>query len=145
MLAFFNKEDEARIIAAIQEAECNTSGEIRVHLEKKLEKDAVTEARHTFAKLEMHKTKARNGVLIFIAPEHHQFAIIGDQGIHEQVGDDFWQAERDLMQQHFREGAFAEGLCKAIEQVGDKLKAYFPYQSDDKNELSDEISYSKDI
>ncbi len=142
MLAFFNKEEEQKIITAIQEAERNTSGEIRVHLEKKLEQDVVTEARQTFAKLEMHKTQARNGVLIFIAPNHHQFAIIGDEGIHQIVGDDFWQSERDIMQHHFRQGAFAEGICEAVSQVGEKLKAHFPFQSDDENELTDDISYS---
>ncbi len=143
MLAFFNKDEEKRIITAIQEAERNTSGEIRVHLEKTLEKDAVTEAQQTFAKLGMHKTEARNGVLIFIAPEHHQFAIVGDKGIHEKVGENFWQEERDLMQEHFKKGAFADGICLAIAQVGEKLKVHFPYQSDDENELPDEISYSK--
>ena len=143
MLAFFNKDEEKRIITAIQEAERNTSGEIRVHLEKKLEKDAVTEAQQTFAKLGMHKTEARNGVLIFIAPEHHQFAIVGDKGIHEKVGENFWQEERDLMQEHFKKGAFADGICLAIAKVGEKLKVHFPYQSDDENELPDEISYSK--
>ena len=144
MFEFFSKEDEKRIIESIRAAEQNTSGEIRVHLEKKLDKDVLTEARQTFAKLRMHKTRARNGVLIFIAPEHHQFAIIGDQGIHEIVGEHFWQEERDIMQTHFQKGAFADGICKAIEQVGEKLKAHFPYQTDDENELPDEISYSKD-
>ncbi len=145
MLKFFSEEDESRIIEAIRAAEQNTSGEIRVHLEKKLKKDALTEARDTFVKLGMHQTEARNGVLIFIAPEHHQFAIVGDEGIHQQVGDDFWQAERDLLQHHFRQGAFAEGICEAIALIGEKLKAHFPYRGDDRNELSDEISYSKDI
>ncbi len=144
MFEFFSKPDEERIIAAIRAAEQNTSGEIRVHLEKKLDKDVLTEARQTFARLRMHKTRARNGVLIFIAPEHHQFAIIGDKGIHDTVGEHFWQEERDIIQTHFRQGAFAEGICQAIEQVGEKLKVHFPYQTDDDNELPDEISYSKD-
>ena len=143
MLAFFNQQEEQRIIAAIQEAERNTSGEIRVHLEKKLEKEVLIEAKEAFAKLNMHRTKARNGVLIFIAPAHHQFAIIGDEGIHKVVGEDFWKEERDLMQQYFRQGAFADGICKAIVQVGEKLKIYFPHQSDDTNELSNDISYAE--
>ena len=143
MLQFFTKPDEARIIQAIQNAERNTSGEIRVHLEKTLEKDVLTEAQKVFAKLKMHQTAARNGVLIFIAPQHRQFAIIGDEGINQLVGDNFWQAERDLMQAHFQEGAHTDGICNAIEQVGEKLKAHFPYQTDDVNELPDEISYSE--
>ncbi|HMO38262.1 MAG TPA: TPM domain-containing protein [Saprospiraceae bacterium] len=144
MMAFFTAAEEARIVAAIQAAERNTSGEIRVHIEKRLEKDVLTEAQRTFAKLGMHRTQARNGVLIFIAPEHHQFAIIGDQGIHQQVGEHFWQAERDLIATYFRQGDFAGGICAAVEQVGEKLKAFFPFQSDDTNELPDEISYGKD-
>ncbi len=143
MVEFFTKPDEARIIAAIGEAERNTSGEIRVHLEKTLEADAVEEATRTFEQLGMHQTAARNGVLIFIAPEHRKFAIIGDEGINQIVGEDFWKEERDLMQEHFRQGAFADGICLAIAQVGEKLKAHFPFQTDDTNELSDEISYSK--
>lgn len=142
MLNFFTKDDEARIIGAIQDAEHNTSGEIRVHLEKKLEADVLNEAQQTFAKLGMHKTAARNGVLIFIAPEHRQLAIVGDEGINKIVGADFWAAERDLLQQHFKQGAYVDGLCQAIAQVGEKLKTHFPYQTDDINELPDEISYS---
>ncbi len=142
MLKFFTKQDEERIIKAIQDAEHNTSGEIRVHLEKKLEADVLLEAQQVFTKLGMHQTAERNGVLIFIAPAHRKFAIVGDEGINQLVGEDFWASERDIMQQHFRSGAYAEGICKAIEQVGEKLKAHFPYHSDDTNELSDEISYS---
>mgnify|MGYP006272754749 FL=1 len=142
MFQFFNKEDEERIIAAIRAAEQNTSGEIRVHLEKDANGDVVKEARRTFAHLKMHKTKARNGVLIFLVLERKEFAIIGDKGINDVVGENFWQAERDIMQAHFRQGDFAGGICKAIEQVGEKLKAHFPYQSDDENELPDETSYS---
>lgn len=142
MLKFFTEPDEARIIQAIQDAERNTSGEIRVHLEKTLEESVLIEAQRVFTKLGMQDTAARNAVLIFIAPEHRKFAIIGDEGINQLVGEDFWKEERDLIQQHFRQGAYADGVCKAIEQVGEKLKAHFPYQSDDKNELSDEISYS---
>jgi len=143
MLQFFNKEEEERIIEAIRAAEQNTSGEIRVHLEKDAKGDVVKEARRMFTKLKMHKTQARNGVLIFLVLDRKEFAIIGDKGINDIVGENFWQEERDVIQTHFRQGAFAEGICKAIEQVGEKLKAHFPYQSDDENELPDEISYSQ--
>ncbi len=141
MIEFFAKEDEQRIIEAIQDAECNTSGEIRVHLEQKPRKDAMSEARRVFAKLKMHQTKARNGVLILLAPERREFAILGDQGINDVVEGDFWEQERDLMQQHFRAGDFTGGLVAVIGQIGEKLQAHFPYQDDDENELSDEISY----
>lgn len=141
MIKFFQPEEEEKIINAIQAAEKNTSGEIRVHLEDNPKKPAMEEAVRVFRKLKMHKTQARNGVLIFIAPEQKQFAIIGDKGINEIVPENFWQEERDVMLAHFKKGAFTEGICKAIEQVGEKLKSHFPYQSDDVNELPDDISY----
>ncbi len=142
MIRFFQPEEEDRIIDAIQEAELNTSGEIRVHLEDNLKGDVLQAAQKTFLKLEMHKTEARNGVLIFIAPEQRKFAILGDKGINEKVPKDFWSEERDIMLAHFKSGNYADGVCAAVQQVGAKLKAFFPYQSDDENELPDDISYS---
>lgn len=142
MIKFFNADEEERIITAIQEAECNTSGEIRVHLEDDCKGDIMDVAVQTFAKLKMHETEARNGVLIFLAPERKSFAIIGDEGINKLVGDNFWEEEKALMLKHFRTGAFATGIVEAIGQVGEKLKAFFPYQDDDVNELPDDISYS---
>lgn len=141
MIAFFQQEEENRIIEAIRRAEGQTSGEIRVHLEANAQGDILTAASRTFQQLGMHQTQARNGVLIFLAPDRREFAIVGDRGINEKVDENFWQAERDLMQRHFREGDFAGGLCKVIDQIGEKLRAFFPYQDDDENELSDEISY----
>lgn len=142
MIRFFQPEEEDRIIDAIQEAELNTSGEIRVHLEDNLKGDVLQAAQKTFLKLEMHKTEARNGVLIFIAPEQRKFAILGDKGINEKVPEDFWSEERDIMLAHFKSGNYADGVCAAIQQAGAKLKTFFPYQSDDENELPDDISYS---
>lgn len=142
MLKFFKPEEEEQIIEAIRSAEQNTSGEIRVHLEADCEGDIMEETRKVFRRLGMDKTEARNGVLILLAPERREFAILGDEGINKVVPENFWQEERDLMQEHFRNGAFAEGICKAVERAGEKLKAYFPYQQDDTNELPDDISYS---
>ncbi|KGE89616.1 TPM domain-containing protein [Phaeodactylibacter xiamenensis] len=142
MIRFFQPEEEDRIIDAIQEAELSTSGEIRVHLEDNLKGDVLQAAQKTFLKLEMHKTEARNGVLIFIAPEQRKLAILGDKGINEKVPKDFWSEERDIMLAHFKSGNYADGVCAAVQQVGAKLKAFFPYQSDDENELPDDISYS---
>ena len=141
MIKFFNKEEEARIVAAIRQAESGTSGEIRVHLEKHHKGTALEEAARVFHQLGMGKTEARNGVLLFIAPEQKTFAILGDQGINAVVPPDFWKEERDLIQTHFRQGAFCEGICLAVGQVGEKLKIHFPIKSDDINELPDEISY----
>jgi len=141
MTPFFNTEEEAAIIAAIREAERKTSGELRVHIEKNCRGDLMKEALRTFRKLNMHRTAARNGVLIFIAPERKEFAIIGDEGINAVVPAGFWDEERDLMQGHFRQGQFATGICAAAAGVGEKLKAHFPLAADDENELSDDISY----
>jgi uncharacterized membrane protein len=144
MVDFFTKEEEASIIKAIQSAELNTSGEIRVHLHKTIKKSLMKDAQRAFGKMGMHKTSARNGVLIFLAPEAKQFAILGDQGIDKVVPPDFWEEVKELMQRSFREGDFFTGVCAGVEQVGQQLKAYFPYQSDDVNELPDEISYQEE-
>ena len=141
MIKFFSKDQEQSIIRCIKAAELNTSGEIRVHLESECRSKALVAAVDTFHLLGMHKTQARNGVLIFIAPERREFAILGDKGINEVVPPDFWQEERDLLGSYFKKGEFAEGICKVIQQIGEKLKEHFPYQSDDINELPDEISY----
>ena len=119
----------------------NTSGEIRVHLEAECKDEIVHAARKTFKRLGMQKTKAKNGVLFFLAPERKEFAVIGDEGIDNAVPDDFWDEVRDILQAHFRQSDFLGGVVKGVERVGEKLKAYFPYQSDDENELPDEISY----
>ncbi len=135
-----SKEHKARIVQAIQQAETNTSGEIRVHLESLCNGDPCERAVYVFSHLKMHQTKDHNGVLIYLATKSRKFAIIGDSGINEKVGADFWNDTKDMMAEHFRKGEFAEGLSEAVLSVGEKLKAYFPYQSDDVNELSDEIS-----
>ena len=137
---FLNTADEELIIAAIKEAEDNTSGEIRVHIEKSTNKPPLDRALEVFYLLEMDRTEQRNGVLIYIATESKQFAILGDEGINKLIPDDFWNAEKELMLSHFKKGAFAKGLELAIFEVGKKIKDFFPYQSNDTNELSDEIS-----
>ena len=141
MVKFFTKEQEQRIVAAIRESEGHTSGEIRVHLERELIGDALNVAARVFHELEMDSTAERNGVLIFIVPSMHRFAIIGDKGINEKVPVDFWDDVRDIMQQYFRQGKFTEGVIEGVKLSGQKLKEHFPRKSDDRNELSDEISY----
>ena len=146
MINFFKPEEETLIIAAIRKAEAQTSGEIRVHLEENARSDAMKEAQRIFRRLKMQETKDRNGVLILLIPEQKTFAIIGDEGIDKVVEGDFWESERDLLQRYFREGNFCAGLVAAIDQIGIKLKTYFPVQQDNQNELSDDISYgAKDI
>lgn len=143
MIRFFDPAQENAIIQAIQEAEKNTSGEIRVHLHEGIDKTLMKDAQKAFKSMGMHKTKARNGVLIFLIPTEKQFAILGDQGINQVVPENFWDAVKDKMQEYFRAGNFAEGVCQGILSVGDQLKHYFPYQKDDINELPDDISYGK--
>lgn len=139
----FSSEEKKRIKAAIEEAELNTSGEIRVHLEGHCKTENVLDrAAQMFAQLNMHKTDTRNGVLIYMAVKDHKFAIIGDSGINEKVEDNFWDITKEKMLDHFKTGDLTKGLIEGIICVGERLKEYFPYQQEDKNELSDDISFS---
>jgi len=137
---FFNSAEKAMILKKIKEAEARTSGEIRVHVEKKCKTDPMKRATQLFAKLKMHKTAQRNGTLIYLATEDRKFVVLGDKGIDEKVPDNFWNEVVDKMGDYFKRGEFCEGLCWGIEKIGEKLKTYFPHQADDVNELSDEIS-----
>lgn len=137
---FFSNEEEQQVINAIKIAEKNTSGEIRVHIEKSTEKDALERATEVFYQLKMNETKLQNGVLFYVATESHHFAVLGDKGINELVPDNFWDTEKELVLSHFSKGEYAKGLELGILEAGKKLKEFFPYQSDDTNELSDEIS-----
>jgi uncharacterized membrane protein len=139
--SFFTKEQQAHIGAAIKEAEEETSGEIRVHIESVLEGDVLDRAAWIFKKLGMHKTAERNGVLFYLAVVSKKFAVIGDAGINAVVPESFWDNVKDLLEKHFREDKFAEGLTKGILQAGLQLKNHFPHRKDDVNELSDEISF----
>jgi uncharacterized membrane protein len=139
---FFTADQKTEIVAAIKEAELNTSGEIRVHIEDRCKEDVLDHSAFIFGKLEMHKTEQRNGVLFYIAAQDHKFAILGDAGINQKVPDHFWEDIRDVLSSGFREGNHSEALAKGIRMAGIKLQEHFPYQSDDKNELSDDISYS---
>ena len=140
--SFFTKEEQQKIVAAIREAELNTSGEIRVHIENHCKEEALERAAEVFYNLKMDRTAARNGILFYLAVKDHKFAIIGDEGINREVERDFWNDIKDEMIYNFKENKFAEGLIAGILKCGDKLKKYFPYQNDDVNELSDEISFS---
>lgn len=137
----FTDEDKKAIVKAIKEAEFHTSGEIQVHIEKKCREDVLDRASKIFAGLNMHETKERNGVLFYLAVEDKKFAILGDKGINSQVPDNFWNEIKERMQQKFRTGNFTEGLCEGILDAGKALKAHFPYDSDDINELPDDISF----
>ncbi len=139
---FLSKKEEEKIVDAISQAEKNTSGEIRVHIEAHTDEDHFEHALKVFEQLEMHKTELRNGVLIYIAVDDHQFVILGDKGINDVVSNDFWERTKDVMQDHFRKGNFQEGIVAGVLQAGEELKTHFPYQADDQDELSNEISKS---
>ena len=141
--SFFTKEQQSEILASVKEAEKSTSGEIRVHIETSCQEDVLDRAAWIFSKLNMNKTAERNGVLIYLAVRDHKFAIIGDSGINAKVPVGFWDEIKELMQNSFREGKFTEGLSRGIILAGSQLKAHFPYNKEDVNELSDEISFNK--
>ncbi|QYJ68494.1 TPM domain-containing protein [Flavobacterium litorale] len=139
---FLTPDQEKEIVAAIATAEKNTSGEIRVHIENHTEKPPLERAQEVFQLLEMHKTAARNGVLFYLGVTDKTFAIVGDEGIDKVVEDDFWNSTKDAVIAQFKNGNFKEGLVDGILKAGERLKKYFPYQDDDENELSNEISKS---
>jgi uncharacterized membrane protein len=138
--AFLSKEDEQEIVQAIVSAEKNTSGEIRVHIEEHSEKAPLDRAQEVFLELHMNETKDRNGVLFYVCVADKKFAIIGDEGIDKVVESDFWDCTKDIVISNFKEANFKNGLVEGILRAGERLKQYFPYQSDDQNELSNEIS-----
>lgn len=138
--SFLNSAEEQEIINAIQMAEGNTSGEIRVHIENGTKKDPYERAKEVFHLLKMDQTKLQNGVLIYVATNDRTFAICGDKGINEVVPKDFWDSTKNIMQSHFRQGAFKQGLIEGILKVGGQLQNYFPWKGDDVNELKDDIS-----
>jgi uncharacterized membrane protein len=140
-ITILDREEDQRVVEAIRQAERNTSGEIKVHIENRCKGDVEQRSLFIFDKLKLNETQLRNGVLIYLAVKDHKFAILGDKGINDVVEDNFWNDVKDLMLNQFKEGRFAEGLEQGIMRCGEKLKAYFPYQSDDINEIPDDISY----
>lgn len=139
----FTEAEEQKILEAIKSAESNTSGEIRLHIEKHCKIDPYDRAIEVFEKLGMTKTEQRNGVLVCMALADHKFAILGDEGINKVVPKDFWVGTKDLMAEHFKAGKIADGIALGIHDAGEQLKTHFPYQKGDVNELKDDISYGK--
>lgn len=138
--------DKQLLVRAIQAAETNTSGEIRVFVENSIpkKKDALQRATDIFHSNKMNATKDRNGVLIYVAVKDKKIAIYGDQAIHEKVGIEFWNHQVQEMIAHFKQAHYIDGIENVIESVGDALKDHFPYNRvTDTNELSDEIMIGK--
>ena len=140
---FFTDAEKKQITDAIKAAELNTSGEVRVHVEGHCKGEVLDCAAYWFGKLDMHKTAARNGVLFYLAVTDRKFAILGDSGINTKVPENFWEEIKEHMLSRFKDARFADGLSEGIIMAGEQLKTHFPYQDDDVNELSDEISFGK--
>ena len=138
--AFLSGGDKIAVNKAIESAERNTSGEIRVHLDNSLTDDPYKTAVSVFERIGMTETKLRNGVLFYVCVPSRKFAVIGDRGINEKVGEDFWTDVAAELSKAFSAGLYLDGLVRSIELAGAKLKEFFPYQQDDRNELTNEIS-----
>lgn len=139
---FLTEKQEQRIIEAIREAEQQTSGEIRIHIEQSSEQDSLERAAYIFHELGMDQTQLQNGVLIYIADEDHQAAIYAGKGIHQQVEEDYWSSILNQLIAHFKKQEFEQGIRETVRRVGTKLADLFPSDGRDSNELSDEISYN---
>ena len=137
---FIRELDHDRITGAIKAAEARTSGQIRVFLQRgEFEEDALGRAQKKFLQLGMQKTQERNGVLIFVAPRAQKFAVIGDEGVHQKCGEQFWQELIAKMRRHFQQEDFTEALVEAIESTGQLLAQHFPKTAASQNELPDDI------
>lgn len=141
----FTEELQKQVVAAIETAELNTSGEVRVHLDDNCKGEVLDRAAYVFEKLEMHKTEQRNGVLFYLAVQDKKFAILGDAGINQKVPDNFWEEIKSEVIANFKNGDFARGLSSGIVKAGEQLKVHFPYQEDDVNELDNEISFDDEL
>ena len=141
-IQFFSEKEQEDIVQAIRAQEKRTSGEIRVFVEGRCRfVDPVDRAVEVFTSLEMGKTEHRNGVIIYIAYKDHQLAIYGDQGIHEKLGEEFWNTEVAKILREFNSEHFSEGIIEIINDVGNALYIHFPYDRSDKNELPDDIVF----
>lgn len=144
--ALFSDADLEAIAAAVASAERETSGEIRVHLERRLPRrrgeapDALARATEVFTRLGMHATAERNGVLVYLAVEDRKLAIAGDAGVHARVGDEYWQRVRDAMVERLRRGEPRDAVLHAVADVGEVLRRFFPRRPDDRDELSNRVS-----
>lgn len=137
----FTLEQEAEIVEAIGLAEKKTSAELRVHADRYCKSDPINKAANVFKRLKMNRTEDKNGVLIYISIEDKKFAIIGDAGINELVPENFWESTRDEMLVEFKRDNMVGGIKKGIEEAAEQLAKHFPYKANDKNELSNDISY----
>jgi len=140
-MGVLSEQEQQLISEAVESAERFTSGEIRICLEKKCGEAVLDRAANYFKKLDMHKTAKRNGVLIYIATDDHQFAIIGDSGINRLVPHDFWNSTKEAMLGHFKSQDLVGGIITGVKLAGEQLQTFFPYHDSDVNELPNDISF----
>lgn len=141
---YFSETEKQLVTQAIEKAEHQTSGEIRVYIESHCKADPLSRAKEVFGQLEMFKTAERNGVLVYVAMKDKKLAIFGDEGIHNKVGDVFWESQVNNILQHFNKQNYSEGIAAIVQETGEALKTYFPYdEKGDKNELPDDIVFGK--
>ncbi|MCX7820761.1 MAG: TPM domain-containing protein [Brevinematales bacterium] len=140
---FLSKEEQYKIIETIREVEKKSICEIRLHIAKKIKGDIIEEAKKIFNALEMYNTRERTGVLFFLSIKDRKFAVIGDEGINNKVGENFWVNIANEMESYFRKNMFGEGIVYGIQKIGQLLEKHFPIKKDDINELPDEISFEK--
>lgn len=134
--------DDDRVKAAIVAAERQTSGEIRVSVSRFFWGNVQRAAHRAFTRMGMRATRDRNGILFFVVPSRRRFAIIGDEGIHQKAGQEFWEKLVAAMSEDFKAGKFNEGLIGGIAEAGRLLGVHFPYEGEkDVNELSDDIDH----
>lgn len=142
---FFSSDEKAQIVNAIQTAEQRTSGEVRVFVESRCRfVDAIDRATELFFQLGMDKTEERNGTIVYVAVKDRQAAVFGDEGIHQKLGQKYWEDEVNKMMVYFKEAHLADGLVQCISDIGEALYQNFPYDhKTDKNELPDDIVFGR--
>ncbi len=149
LVSFLPEAARTQVVAAIRAAEARTSGEIKVHIETHCpdKMSPYDRALALFAQLGLEKTHDRNAVLLYVASEERRFAILGDSGIHAEVGDAYWAAAAKTLSEHFASGAVAEGFIAAVSAIGDRLAKRFPNTEGARkdNQLSDDISTGDDV
>ncbi len=137
---FLRELEHDRIVRAIKEAESKTSGQLRVFLQRgRFEEDALDRAQKKFLQLGMQKTAGRNAILIFVAPRAQKFAVVGDEGVHQKCGEEFWKELVEKMRLRFQRDEFTDALLEGIESAGQLLARYFPKTGGSTNELPDDV------
>jgi uncharacterized membrane protein len=136
---FLNQLSDDAVVAAIRAAELRTSGEIRVFVSHHKIDDPLPAAQRHFARLKMERTRDRNGVLIFVAPASHKFAVVGDVAVHAKCGESFWTTLAAEMADRFKRAQWTDGITHAIQKAADLLAEHFPRRVDDQNELPDKV------